>query len=264
MKTFTSRTLTTFGITAGLFLLMISGCKPDYPEPELPPQSSMITDFGSFSDGNKTVDSTSHFGYSAVNVGIWNVVLFVNLAVPVAAFSESFNHEPKWNNRSGHYIWQWSKVIGLKKYDAELHGVLEGSYVNWEMRLSEKDGFQDFVWFTGVSASNRLGGRWKLNRSPEAPVPYLQIDWSDDFAGNAWIQYLNVEPGGAENGSYIEYGTDTDPDFDRYYNIYLKSQEKHTNIEWNDATRAGRVQDEVHFGDTLWHCWDGGLLDAGC
>lgn len=195
---------------------------------------------------------------------VWDAILFVNLAVPVTAFAESFNHEPKWNNREKAYIWAYDVVVGLNRYDVELLGSLEGSYVNWEMRLSQRNGFQDFVWFTGVSASNRTGGRWNLNRTPDNPEPYLEIDWYNDFAGEAWVKYTNIIPGAPENGAFIQYGTNLDPDFDRYYQIETIQNNKTTEIEWNYDNKNGRVRDEVQFGDTLWHCWDTALLDVNC
>ena len=80
---------------------VMSGCKKDKPAPGLPPTSSMVMDYSEFNSGGSgksahdggisPYDSSTAWGWAATNVVIWNVVLTVNLAIPVAAFVESFN-----------------------------------------------------------------------------------------------------------------------------------------------------------------------------
>ena len=44
-----------------------------------------------------TVESRNNWNYAALNVGLWNVVLVVGLAIPVAAFVKSFEYKPVQN-----------------------------------------------------------------------------------------------------------------------------------------------------------------------
>jgi hypothetical protein len=71
-----------------------------------------------------------------------------------------------------------------------------------------------------------------------------------------------VVPGGADNGGHISYSVSTSTPYDRAYTIYNKGKSQTTYIEWNDATRDGRVKDSAHFRDTNWHYWDSQLVNA--
>ena len=87
--------------------LLLSGCNTDdlIPfanndgGPEVPASDTMVMDtesmtstsavaasVGGFSTAEVTLLSTSNHNFAAFNVGIWNTVIKVGLAVPVAAF----------------------------------------------------------------------------------------------------------------------------------------------------------------------------------
>ena len=63
------------------------------------------------------------------------------------------------------------------------------------------------------------------------------------------IKYTNIIPGGAENGGYIYYGTQTG-DMTRFYDIFNKGQDNLTEIEWNHTDYHGHVKDPNKFGDS--------------
>lgn len=256
-------------LSVALFLLIsatILSCKKKDPEPELPPSSSMLITFDNFWDGSaKTADTTkNNLLFAGGNVLVWNLILTVGLAVPVASFVESFKHEPKWNKKEKAWIWSYSVPVGNITYSAELHGKDGGDMVNWSMYISQNGGFEDFLWYTGTSRKDKTSGQWLLNDKPNNPTALLQIDWHANADGTSDIQYMNVVPGGAENGGYIKYGIVKDPQFDAFYDIYNKGQNNLTKIQWNRSSRAGRVQDEKKFNDAAWHCWDNLLLDTAC
>jgi hypothetical protein len=104
-----------------------------------------------------------------------------------------------------------------------------------------------------------------VNRGPDYEGPFLQIDWHRYISTQTGdIKYTNVIPGDAENGGYIFYGSTTDEEYDRFYNIYNKGQDNLAEIEWNFTNKNGRVKDEHFYLDADWHCWDSNFNDIDC
>jgi hypothetical protein len=251
--------------------LIVTGCsKKDEPAPDLPPQSSFIMDFTDFSNPGDTaasrdINTYQNWGYSYTAVIVWQAVLSFGLAVPVASFGESFNHEAVYHPDEDNWTWSYNVVLNDIVYEAELTGYLQADSVVWEMRITKGNEYIDFLWYHGKSAIDRTGGYWILRENPTAIVPndLLRIDWNVYNDGTADLTYTNIRPGGQENGSYIFYGT-TLENFDRFYHIYTKSLDNLTEIEWSSVNKDGHVKDQHHFGDDQWHCWDGSLLDVVC
>ncbi|MBI4931320.1 MAG: hypothetical protein HY841_11195 [Bacteroidetes bacterium] len=258
---------------AFLFVLMaasIISCKKKDPELTLPPSSSMAIEVGNFWDGTAKLAGTatdttkSNLIFAGTNVLVWNVILTVGLAVPVASFAESFKHQAEWNKKSKDWVWSYSVPVGNDSYSCKLHGKEDGDNVNWSMHLSKDGGFSDFIWYTGTSKKDNTSGVWTLNDNPTNKTPLLQIDWTKNSIGTCDIRYTNVVPGGAENGGYINYGIASDPVYDAYYYIYNKGQNNLTSIKWNRSSMAGRVLDQFHFSDSQWHCWNTVLVNDTC
>ena len=271
MKTskFLSVFLATIYLTVAIFT---SSCKKDKGEaPTIPPSSSFVMDFSDFKQNKSGLaiqDSTQTNAANAiVQVGVWNVILTVGLAVPVAAFLESFNHQAELDNDNW-WVWSYSVPVGLKTYNASLHGKVVGQEVQWEMYLSQSGGFTDFKWFTGTSDLNGTSGQWILNESPTVPTTLLQIDWHNNVDGTADIKYMNVAPStsthGTENGGYIMYGKTNNTPFNAFYNIFYKSQDNLVEINWNRTTKEGQIKNPKAFNDVLFHCWDSNGYDVVC
>lgn len=257
--------------------LMLAGCGDDNPvesesPPELPPQSSMIMDFNDFQDGNEaplhpdgitTAQSRLHWGRSALLVGVWNIVLTVTLAVPVASFVAAFQNAPV---RQGDGSWSWTYSFNAGgTHTAVLNGKIVEADVQWKMTISKTGDYTNFEWYTGVSRLDGTEGTWTLNLDPDNPTPFLYIEWEHNYADStASLKYTNIIPGNAENGAYIHYGITADTTYDLFYDIYGKGLDNLTKIQWNYETKAGRIQDEHYYSDTDWHCWDENLDDIDC
>jgi len=256
-------------IILAAILLMTTGCKKnDEPAPALPPQSSFVMDFSAFSNpddtvGSREISTYQNWGYSYANVVVWHTILTVGLAVPVASFVESFNHEAIYHPDQDNWTWSYNVTVGLAVYEAELTGYLETDSVVWEMRITKASEYAGFLWYYGKSALDKSGGFWILQENPLNPNPLLQIDWHHYADGTKDISYTNIRPGAPENGGYIYYGT-TLTDFNRFYHIYNKGLNNLTEIEWSSVNHDGHVKDMHHFGDGDWHCWNELLVDAVC
>jgi hypothetical protein len=259
----------------GVIVLIISceddkSTNPQDQPPLIPPQSTMMMNFGEFPDttaGSSPVNATlskQNWGWAAYNVAVWNSVLTLTLAVPVAAFLEAFNHQPV-KQPDGSWLWQYSVTVHGAIYTAKLYGKTVTEGVEWKMLLSRQGVFTDFEWFTGFSNLPATEGTWTLNKDPNLPVPFLYIGWNRNTTeGTAEVKYTNIVPLEPENGSYIHYGKTNEIPHNRFYQIFGAGENRLIDIEWNYELHFGRVKDPVHFGDEGWHCWDENLDDIPC
>ncbi len=259
-------------------ILLLWGCTgkegtaPVEPAPEIPPASTLIMDFAAFdtsgqlpkAGGFSALQQDGNWRWAALKVGVWNALILLNFALPVAAFGESFRHEPSLQD-DGSWLWSYNFGIGNS---AKLRARLQNGEVHWEMQITRPNQFTDFTWFTGVSNLTATEGTWRLFAAPNNPVPYIDVVWHrNPGAGTADIQYTNVLPGHPGNGGYIFYGIINDPEFNAVYNIFHIETNNLSNIAWNRTDFHGRIKDPQHFGDADWHCWDtrdNGLADIPC
>ncbi|MGD2110932.1 MAG: hypothetical protein PVI86_16270 [Phycisphaerae bacterium] len=260
----------------------MTGCPGQAPNggnakaPEIPLESTFVMDFGDFADAGASkaiVDAAdaaaaqmlpgTDWLFAAFNVGAWSVIITVGLAVPVAAFLESFNHEPA-QLEDGTWVWSYDVTVVGVGHSAELHALAVDGDIQWKMFITQDGFYEEFNWFSGVSNLVGTEGTWTLNRSPEDPTPFVGIEWHrDPQAETGDVKYTNIVPGGPESGGYIFHGL-TDETYDAFFDIYNKGQDNLTRIEWSRSTKDGHVRDSAHFGDEDWHCWDAALQDTAC
>ncbi len=248
--------------------ILSSGCVKEQPKPEIPPSSSFVMEIDNIwtvtpAPLTKTgLDTKSNFIFGAGTIFWWNTILSVQMVIPVAAFMESFNHDPVWDKTALSWVWSYSINVQNTSYTAELFAEIIDDHVNWAMYISKSDGYTDFLWFTGISNTDNSSGAWVINKNPEGikddivSVPYLDISWSKNEDGTSEITYARVEPGSADNGNYIRYGITDDPDLDANYDIYSAWEDNQVNIKWNTTLHYGRVLSMTHFLNPYWHCWD--------
>jgi len=288
-------------VVLAMLALSFVGCatrEDDQPAseepPQIPPESSFVMDFDDFASqnprslilggkgqiaaqvspaqsnaaspasGRYALGDRANWGFAAFNVGFWNTLAVVGLAVPVASFGESFHHVP---TRQPDHSWVWTYEVTVQKatYTAELHGRYTESGVRWDMYVTKQGEYSNFRWYYGESNVRATEGYWIMMNRPADPSDLLRIDWHrNSNHGTSDIRYTNIVPGGPENGGYIFYEVSTDSPYNLSYDIYNKGKDNHTYIEWSNATKAGRVKDPLHFGDSQWHCWDDNLNDVAC
>ena len=279
--------------------ILAAGCQPQVAEqpevpPEIPPISTFLMDFDDFSDqdsaslipgnrqfvalpgslvsgggsfypsGSYALGARQNWGFAALKVGFWSVIIIAGMVIPVAAFVESFKHTPE---QQPDYTWVWSYEVEVDGvlHNAELHGKYIDSGVRWDMFISKQNEYSDFLWYYGESDLPATEGFWVLKKSPSDATDLLRIDWRRDLAeGSHDIKYTNIIPNGPENGGYIFHGVTNDDTYDRFYEIYNKGEDNYTYIEWNYTAKDGRVKDSRHFNDNDWHCWDSEYFNADC
>jgi hypothetical protein len=259
-----------------LIITLVIGCdketvtEPKEEPPTLPPIETFVMEYSDFQNSgsmtksaqNQMILSKNNWGWSALNVAVWNTIITVGLAVPVAAYVNSFSDDTPERQEDGTWVWTKNYKILNVNYTAELQGKMDGDGVEWKMYISQENGSQEFLWFTGVSDHLAKEGSWVLYNNPNDPTFLLHIEWHRNYQEEtADIKYINIVPDGPENGGYIYYSITKEAPYNAFYGIYNKGKNNHTNIEWSRTTKEGRVKDSLHFGDTDWHLWDSNLED---
>ncbi|MFQ5769846.1 MAG: hypothetical protein ACE5HX_04885 [bacterium] len=243
--------------------------------PEIPPANTLVMDFSDFIATNQAsysqtnsghieqLLSRDNWGWAATNVMVWNTLLTITFITPVAAFVESFKHEPV-QQPDDSWIWTYNFNVFGVIHTAELHAKTIPAGIRWDMYISKENDYSNYHWFFGESNLVTTEGTWTLNSSVAA-TPFIFIEWHrNPKDSTSDIKYTNVIPDAAENGGYIFYGTSTDAMYDAFYDIYNKGKDNHSTIKWNRTTKAGQIKDALHFGDNDWHCWNTLLEDIDC
>ena len=226
--------------------------------PQLPPVTAFVINTDEF-NVTKSTDSYENFGAAVLAVGYWNSVLYQNLAVPVAAYVEAFDHEAE---RLNNTTWKWAYNVQVQDaaYSAELLAEVIRDSIYLEMHVSMSGGFQDFIWFTGKCDIIRSTGEWTVYDDPESNMPWVQIEWNHNWEAETFdVRYTNVYEGNEYIDSYIEYGINEDPVYNAYYIIYDSKNDKDYEINLNTASHNGQI-----YYDALWHCWDTDYKDIVC
>ena len=276
-----------YGILLAFVLVFQFACeKSDDPGAEtqaveLPPFETMAFDFESFTADPQSAKSevfktapNGNWVFSRLVVGVWNTALFSTLAVPVASFQGAFAQQAE---VIGDLKWQWSYSVDgfTAEYTARLTGEVDGDSIIWEMYVTKTgiEGFEEFLWFSGVSDVNGNSGHWLLNESHDRPNAMLRIDWerSGEEIGSiryTWVRELDAnENDDVFRDSYLEYGLQ-DSDFDAYIDAYAYDEQYELfstiRIEWHREGYFGRVRAPLYFQDEEWHCWDSTGEDSLC
>jgi hypothetical protein len=249
-------------------ILVFNSCKKDEipPIPVLPPVSSFSMEYDDFQQNKSAPLIIKNWLYSVVNVSIFSTIVSANMVVPTIAFSESFNYEPTY---IGDQTWQWSyEFIGIgSTYKATLNGIAEKkNKVRWEMYVDKigTNSFTNFLWFEGTT-TDTTAAVWTVYENPLTPSVLFDIEWdSNSDHTKSILKYTYRNTGSTNTNSTIEFGKEPENNFDRYYNIFIASENSIINIEWNSELKYGHVKSPTFYNDENWHCWDEYLLDAWC
>jgi hypothetical protein len=270
MKTLRGKTLLHLFLVLVIAVLTVTGCGTS-GAPTIPPVDTFVIPFEEFSGMGGLVTlavNQSNWNFAAFTVGVWSAIITAGLAVPVAAFRASFQHTPVQQD-DGSWIWSYSVNIGNVTYIAELHAqfitevITEG--VHWAMNISKEGEYEDFLWYWGECDLPATEGFWILRESPADSTDLVGINWSRNIsAGTHAIRYTNIVPGGPENGGYIDTQYTKGVPYDHIWDLYNKSGDNHTYIEWSSTSGVGRIKDFNHFGDNNWHCWNSTRTNVTC
>jgi len=230
--------------------------------PDLPPQESLFMDFSDFSERPDVKGTTyNNFVYSFLNVAFWNTIGTVSLAPPAVAYVRILQQNARY---LGDNSWEWVAYFTFEQtnYVGTLTTVrLNNDTYSVELVVApEATPESGFKWVDGVVRYDLTSASYNIYQNPGSPVKALEVDWEKDYDDNtSSLTYTYVVPGEDETGSSINYSIDPALTYDASYTISLSGET--IEIEWDRASKAGRVRNEDYFLDSDWHCWDSNLVD---
>ena len=257
-------------LSAGL----VTGCKKDKGDPPLlPPFASMVIDFSNFTSQKKSAESvtgikgteSSTWEFAAGVAGVWNTLISSSITVPLAAYSAAAGNNPAYVSDK---LWQWSYSFssGQDSYSAKLQGNITTNSVTWKLMITKEGtgGYNDFAWIEGTSQTDGSGGQWNFKESPQSDIALFQTDWTKSGDQVISVKYTYEKNDDSKN-SYINFLTQTTSNFDLSYNIHFSNGlYSDADIEWNIATRDGRLKCLDYLQDENWYCWDTNKINKLC
>jgi hypothetical protein len=258
-------------VMAVSLLFVCSSCnkEPEGNRPDLPPVESLIMNFTDFdspvADEKSSIASHANFNHAFTSLVFWSGASVITMALPVAAYGYALEQDAVY---LGDNSWEWSYEFQWNSIDYK--ATLTGKRIsNEEFTLEMVIALaalpeQGVLWFDGTVRYDHTHATWSIYR--EGTIEVLGIEWTKDYElGDASLQYTYTEPDQEETGSYIRYEYAPAEPYDASFTVSLSSGT--TLIQWDTASKEGRVMDEVKFGDGAWHCWDSlvnGLADKSC
>lgn len=238
--------------------------------PTLPPIESLKMDFSDFNslpgkgDAKIIVDTYDNYTEAYNNVNFWKVLLQDDLlAVPAAGLANALtktgqeisNNTFEWsisfNANSANYVGKLTAVKGTTTFTISLEAAPSTSLSN------------TFEYLTGVVSNDLSTADWQVYKNDGGSVKVLDGLYTiNATSGFESLEYTYVESGETESNSTIEFNVLTSGDYDAAF--YMSMSAGNVDVEWDTATRAGRVKSPTEFSDTNWHCWSDILADIVC
>lgn len=246
-------------------VIVFNGCEKDKEDKlELPPESAFLIDLSPFTEQEKSTaepepGTRTNFAIAAGTVSFWNLIINSVLAIPVYSYVKAFEYEPV---RVTNDKWKWGYSVNVlgTDYTAELFGEAVDGEIEWEMYVSQQGELSEFLMYDGRCNIQRTEGYWRLYENPLAPSEFLRIDWTYNWEEQTvMVKYTYSKEGEDTKGNYIEYGITTDTDYNAYYDLYSKPEDKYFKIKYNTTTHEGRIEFEGN-----WYCWNSQLYNVQC
>jgi len=260
-----------------ILLAILTACTSDStspqdpgPPPELPPLTSMSGDFSFFGAPDASyaelAQGANQTSLNFVNAGIRvlaaQVATVVGLAVPVATFAAAANSTPTFED-DDRWHWRFTTAQGGHTYTAHLSGAVQGSVVDWDMRITSpthSPPLDEFVWYGGQGQVDRTSGTWTFY-DPATPAPsnaVLRIDWTHtSTTQHGWEATALAGPA---SGDVFTASVDGD---DRMITFNDASEQAFMEIYWNAADGSGHLI-APHYNGGVKACWDTAQQDVAC
>lgn len=240
--------------------------------PELPPLTSMSADFGIFGETGaqqvaramapEAAPTSLNFANAAIRVLAAQVVTVATMAVPVATFAATANSTPTYED-DGRWHWRFTTVQGGQSYTAHLTGVVQGSVVDWDMRITSpthQPPLDEFVWYGGEGRLDRTSGTWTFYdpATPSSATAVVRFDWTHTSSTEHGWEATALS--GASAGDVFTAGVDGD---DRTLTYVDASAQETVEIYWNAADGSGYII-APHYNGGVKSCWDANQVDVAC
>ena len=264
------------GLTTALAVLLAGGlvaCDtsqgmgPDEPgsTPPLPATTSMAVDFSLFASGGGAANAAGtqlHFGNAALRVLAAQFVTVVHLAAPTAVFAVAANNVPSFED--GRWHWRYTTSYQGQPWSADLSGVVSGSDVNWDMRITAPNHnppLNEFLWYGGTSRVDGTSGTWRFyDPQSSSSSEVVRIDWEHQSLTDHSAT-ITVTGSGLDNtGDRLTAEVDG---ASRYLTWFDASENATVDIFWDASTGSGYIMATGYNGG-LKSCWDNNQNDVAC
>jgi hypothetical protein len=300
--------LTAVLLVITLVLLSFAGCSregdvnsPELPAaPALPSASTMSMDISLFESAPVDVQAIRAGGYqdvqtaqgfesklnflnAAVRVHFLNLVVYLALVEPVAAFTLAAHSVPQPQSDDS-WLWTYIFVSETAEYSIYLNGKNMGSYTRWRMEVSSTDPsapLDHFLWFEGRVYGDESSGYWQFyeptDKMPAAMpaavgadvpgtggllstpgVQCIRIDWENRPGDEHELVFLVNKPGVPEEGSTLtNYESPTLSSVDFYdakaaeSGIIMWYPDGSGSIEWPDYKNGEKSCWDTHQYNTV-------------
>ena len=115
-----------------IFCLICSSCSTEDPEdfgpsPDLPPLSTLVMDFSNFGgESGGRILASDNWDHAALNVGVWNLIIALELVIPVASFKAAITQNPSFDKNRQLWVWNYDYDFVGKNYTTKLTGQING------------------------------------------------------------------------------------------------------------------------------------------
>ncbi len=239
--------------------------------PQLPPTSMFSLPESTLENaeaGKTEFDTKWNFLHAGLNYLGWTAIVVTNMAVPVKAFGMAFNEEAEF---VGDNTFEWKYNYNDTSPGGANYAVsLTGQYINnaqeveWKLTVDRQGAYSNFVWYSGIVATDLSYGAFTLNQKPNNPETLIAISYDKDLSTqDVSLRFTNAISGDAGNGNYVEYRTEVNEYFNRSFDVQL-GEDDLLEIQYNDPSGNGHVRHPKHFNNSEWHCWDNEQIDVDC
>jgi len=241
------------------FIIFINSCIPKAKvAPVLPTSESSAFDFSYFYENNK---EDNNFSFASEKVLGWRGFLedTISIQKEIIKNTEQYSFAYQKDNT---WLSAFSFNLNDVNYSAKFFGITDVDTVLYKGFVSY-DTISDLMLLDGKVNSNAKVGSWVFNEGVVVDYEYksvkiLSINWN--FLENKHIKFT-INQAGSKNLDYFYYVDSVDTEYNAYIDVYSKGNENHTIVQWNKATKQGRVKDMLRFDNENWHYWDSNLQD---
>ena len=233
--------------------------------PSIPPAAlfAIPTDLLTQVSLHDTEEATqSYWLHAGLHVFAWHATIQHHTQLPLAALDAASSVQPK-RSRSGAYEWTFvfhgPEKQGTKHYEMNLKASYESDSQEIVWTLSEAGGRE---WLEGTTSRDASEGTFfvlPLDGSQNAVyrITFFQKEKSRQ------IRYAHLSSSRLEKERYVEHQIRSENEYDQAFEI--QGSPTHSGnllkVEWNSASKEGRVMDAAHFMDYAWHDWDERQID---
>ena len=250
------------------FSLSACGSEGTAPEaetptpPSLPAPSTMDLDFGMFGSTGGSDAVGTHFLTAGITVAVAQALTTLHLAVPAVVFAAAANNTPSFEE-DGRWHWRYSASHQGQLWTSHLSGVVQGSNVVWDVRITAPQAnppLNEFVWFSGTSATDGTSGVWRFfdPQNPSSGVDVARIEWTHESEDVHEVIFRSTAGPNAADQLTASHDGDN-----RVVTFFDASENHTTEIGWNVATREGYIF-SIHYNNGQRSCWNGDLNNIAC